>query len=109
MIFFTGDTHASHDIGKLSDERFPEQKSLSRADYVIICGDFGCVWVGTSRDRQRQDWLEMKPFTTLFVDGNHENYEAHAVKQLRRNPIWRMQAGKASFGRGWRRLICLRG
>ena len=26
------------------------------------------------RDRHWLDWLEEKPFTTLFVDGNHENF-----------------------------------
>ena len=75
MIFFTGDTHSSHNIGKLSEENFPEQKTLTRSDYVIICGDFGCVWDGSKHDRYWQDWLEDKPFTTLFVDGNHENYD----------------------------------
>ena len=44
MIFVTGDTHGEHDIHKLNTIGFPEQKGLTRDDYVIICGDFGGVW-----------------------------------------------------------------
>ena len=41
MIYITGDTHIPTDVGKLSSKRFPEQKNLTKNDYVIICGDFG--------------------------------------------------------------------
>lgn len=43
MIYITGDTHIPIDIGKLSTSRFPKQKSLTKDDYVIVCGDFGGV------------------------------------------------------------------
>lgn len=49
-------------------------KEMDRDDYVIICGDFGGVWSGGQADRHKLDWLEDKPFTTLFVDGNRENF-----------------------------------
>lgn len=42
---------------------------------MIICGDHGGVWAGEQADRHHLDWLENKPFTTLFVDGNHENFD----------------------------------
>lgn len=74
MIFVTGDTHIPYDVGKLSSKRFPEGKTLSKKDYVIICGDFGGVWDGSNHDRYWLDWLNDKPWTTLFVDGNHENF-----------------------------------
>lgn len=45
-IFITGDTHGSYDIQKLARKNFPEGKTLTKDDYVIICGDFGCVWGG---------------------------------------------------------------
>jgi len=70
MIYLTGDIHASHGIERLSDKGFPEQNGLTKSDYVIICGDFGCVWDGGKQDQYWQDWLQEKPFTTLFVDGN---------------------------------------
>lgn len=37
-IFMTGDTHG--DFSRFSARAFPEQKDLSKADYVIICGDY---------------------------------------------------------------------
>ena len=51
---------------------------MTKDDYVIVCGDFGGVWnqVGENKEEKHlMDWLEGKPFTTLFVDGNHENFD----------------------------------
>lgn len=75
MIFVTGDTHANIDIGKLSVKNFPKQKDLSKSDYLIVCGDFGLVWDGSAREIWWQDWLTEKNFTTLWIDGNHENFD----------------------------------
>jgi hypothetical protein len=44
---------------------------------VIILGDFGGVW-NKEEDGEEKfwfNWLEERPFTTLFVDGNHENFD----------------------------------
>ena len=76
MIFITGDTHRKLDIKKLEEDSFPEQMLLDRNDYLIITGDFGGVWTGDSSDDEILDWHENKPYTTLFVGGNHENYDA---------------------------------
>lgn len=84
MIFVTGDTHIPIDISKLNTDNFPEQKNLSKNDYVIIAGDFGGVWNNSKEDSHWQKWLDKKPFTTLFVDGNHENFDllnSHQVKE----------------------------
>lgn len=75
MIFITGDTHIPIDIQKLSSKQFPLQKELTEKDFVIICGDFGGVWNGGSEDKYWQKWLSEKNFTTLFVDGNHDNHD----------------------------------
>lgn len=72
MVYLTGDCHA--DFGKFSTKRFPEQKQLTRDDFVIIAGDFG-IWHDNSEERYWLDWLSKKNFTILFVDGNHENYD----------------------------------
>jgi len=74
MIYVTGDTHG--DIRRLNSESFPEQKEMTKDDYVIILGDFGLVWEQEESKEEKHwlDWLERKPFTTLFVDGNHENF-----------------------------------
>ena len=75
MIYVTGDTHANLDISKLSTKKFPQQRELTKDDYVIVAGDFGLVWDGSGREIYWQDWLADKNFTTLFVDGNHENFD----------------------------------
>ena len=75
MIYITGDTHIPVDIQKLSTKRFPEQKEMTKNDYVIICGDFGGVWDGSNEEKYWIKWLKSKNFTTLFVDGNHENFD----------------------------------
>ena len=71
-VYITGDTHG--EFQRFGSKYFPQQKNLSREDYVIITGDFGGLWDGSPKDQHWLDWLEEKPFTTLFVDGNHENF-----------------------------------
>ena len=75
MIYITGDTHGTIDIHKLNSKNFPEGRTLTKDDYVIICGDFGFVWNGDKEDKWWLNWLNNKPWTTLFVDGNHENHD----------------------------------
>lgn len=75
MFYITGDTHA--DFRRFNKENFPEQVDMTKDDYVIICGDFGGVWSKEEDKNERYwlDWLENRPFTALFVDGNHENFD----------------------------------
>ena len=75
MIYVTGDTHILVDISKISTRKFSQQKSLSAEDYVIICGDFGGIWDNGNEELYWLKWLTRKNFTTLFVDGNHENHQ----------------------------------
>lgn len=90
-IFVTGDTHGSKSTSpyavdgfmhRFNTTNFPEGKELTKNDYVIICGDFGGIWTTDRKsvqespsERYALDWLQNKPFTTLFVPGNHENYD----------------------------------
>ena len=76
MIYITGDTHS--DFSRFELDKFPIQKELTKDDYVIICGDFGGVWTfeeENSHEKAILNWLEQRNFTTLFVDGNHENFD----------------------------------
>ena len=41
----------------------------------MICGDCGAVWDQGGTDRYLQKWYGDKPWTTLFIDGNHENFD----------------------------------
>lgn len=74
MVYVTGDLHGDNDISKLNTTMWQEQKTLTKNDYLIICGDFGLVWDESPREFHWRHWLNDKPFTTLFVDGNHENF-----------------------------------
>ena len=76
MIFITGDCHA--DFSRFKKNVFFEQSELSKKDYVIIAGDFGGVWSRgeeSQKEKFNLDFLESLPFTILFVDGNHENFD----------------------------------
>ena len=97
MIYLTGDTH--RDFSRFDKDIFPEQRELTKNDYVIILGDFGGVWESNFHKKNYMeilekdfDWskepvsekmildaLEKKNYTTLFVTGNHENYDRLAT------------------------------
>ena len=76
MIYVTGDLHGTAERGRnrLSARCWPEGRDLTRGDVVIVAGDFGYVWDGSAVDAYWLKWLEGKPWTTCFVDGNHENH-----------------------------------
>ena len=73
-IIVTGDIHGNP-FQRINLENFPEGKTFTKEDYVIILGDFGLVWDNSAMEHSCLDWLENKPWTTLFIDGNHENYD----------------------------------
>lgn len=89
MVYVTGDCHA--DWTKFSSKAFPEQKEMTRDDYVIVCGDFG-IWNDTPQERHWLDWLEEKSFTLCFVCGNHENFDRLYGNEF---PIVDFHGGKA--------------
>ena len=86
-LFLTGDTHG--DFRRFLPESFYEQERLAKEDLVLICGDMGGVWYGDCRDDEGLDFLESRSFTTLFVAGNHENYDT-----LRTYPLEDWHGGK---------------
>lgn len=76
MIYLVGDIHGVLGSRRLSPERFPSGESLTREDFVVVLGDFGLLWNDppTPRERAELERIEALPWTTLFVDGNHENF-----------------------------------
>ena len=77
-VWVTGDIHG--DPRKLNTTIFYEQKEFDDGqdnNFVIITGDFGLIWDKEMSKEEKNwlKWLENKPFTTLFVPGNHENYD----------------------------------
>ena len=73
MIFITGDTHGNIDFYKLH-QFADEHLELTKNDYVIIAGDFGGVWDKRTLEKDLKPYSDL-PFTVLFVDGNHENFD----------------------------------
>ena len=91
MIYITGDTHGEIDISKLASKNFPRGNSLTKDDYVIICGDFGFIWNSKEDNTERywMKWFQNKPWTTLFIDGNHERFT-----RLNNYPVSEWHGGK---------------
>lgn len=92
MLYVTGDTHIPIDIKKLNQSNFPEQSGLSKKDFVLICGDFGALWDNSNEELYWRKWLLEMNFTTLFIDGNHENFDL-----LNNYPINEWNGGKVHF------------
>ncbi|WP_225683740.1 hypothetical protein [Paenibacillus polymyxa] len=51
MIYITGDIHGTISVNKrLNTRNFPQQKEMTKKDYVIIVGDFGLLWNGDKEE-----------------------------------------------------------
>ncbi len=87
MIHIMGDKHGDFNslniyklsaIGKLVRSGVNGEPKVwtfaHEGDYIIICGDFGGVWYRDKSQERTLDWLASLPFTILFADGNHENF-----------------------------------
>ncbi|MDR2870727.1 MAG: metallophosphoesterase [Deferribacteraceae bacterium] len=104
MIYLTGDTHNMIDGGKLFRAPY-----IKEGDYLIVCGDFGFIWATNPKDGEELNTLrklERLPYTILFIDGNHENFDrlfsnefklvdmfGSQVRQIRSN-IYHLQRGE---------------
>jgi predicted MPP superfamily phosphohydrolase len=73
MIRVVGDTHGKFDC--LGNKHTRNHKR-EYPDYVIVTGDFGLIWTTEDgSERYWRKWLDDRPFETIAVLGNHENYE----------------------------------
>ena len=76
MIYITGDTHGR--IDRICGNE--ALSALGEGDHLIVCGDFGFVFETRAtmsffaeyEDIRR---IEALPYTVLFIDGNHENFD----------------------------------
>lgn len=91
--YITGDLHGNPT--RLSTGIFREQKEFSgnKDENTVICaGDFGLIWNRNGEDNEEKywlKWLEDKPFTIVFVDGNHECFD-----RLNKYPVKEWNGGK---------------
>ena len=110
-IFVTGDCH--QEFSRFNTENFPEQKEMTKEDFCIICGDFGGVWNRYKEDKNEKylmDWLDSRSFTTLFVDGNHENFDrlyAYPVESWHDGKVHRIRPSVIHLMRG--QIFCIGG
>lgn len=75
-IYIAGDCHGDIDLRKFTRKGLKYRNlEITKDDYVIICGDWGAIWTGDKKDWVL-DWWKERPWTTIVVLGNHENYDA---------------------------------
>lgn len=89
-IILAGDTHGLIDLKKVTDyfETYPD---YTKSDYLIILGDGGILW-DEAQDNEVQEILDNLPVTTLWIDGNHENFD-----MLYSYPEGEWKGGKVHF------------
>ena len=83
-IVITGDTHGTFDIEKVVRYFNEHEDEYTRDDYLIICGDVGICGFSAAYEANTRAVFRSLPVTTLFIDGNHENFEqlnSYAVEQ----------------------------
>ena len=73
-VFITGDMHGDIEIEKITRWK-KTADDLDRSDLLIVCGDMGFFWDGAGYDRYIKRYWEQQPFTVLWIDGNHENFD----------------------------------
>lgn len=79
-VYVTGDIHGGVDMQKLRDWDLGD--SLTSDDYLIVAGDFGFPWDFSAEECADIAWLESRPYTVLFVDGNHERFDHWAERPM---------------------------
>ena len=87
MVYVTGDMHG--DISRFSDAFLPNESEWAENDYLIVCGDFGFIFLNNEREKEQLDFLEQKSYTILWIDGNHENFTV-----LSQYPVEEWNGGK---------------
>ncbi len=72
MIYVTGDTHGEQ--GRLLYSE--QERRWTADDVIIVCGDWGYLFLDNYSENRFLDDLEQRPYTLCFADGNHENFPA---------------------------------
>lgn len=73
-IFVTGDTHGN--IQRFYPNNWEFLDKLTPSDYVVVLGDFGFLYCDPPTDDEinELEFLGNQKYTTLFIDGNHDNH-----------------------------------
>jgi hypothetical protein len=91
MFYVTGDTHGNQTQWMTSMDKF-----LKKGDTIIVVGDFGIGFFDGRHWPEDMffDYLSEKPYTVLFIDGNHENFD-----KLNSYPVSEWHGGKVHLVR----------
>lgn len=87
MFYIVSDIHGHIRLSWLKEGL--QQYDLSTDDYLIITGDAGICW-NSEQNKMVMDFYNSLPCITLFVDGNHEDFNI-----LYDYPIVDLYEGKA--------------
>ena len=74
-FIISGDTHGTIDIGKIVRFFDEHGDEYTADDYLIICGDVGICGFLAQEEAETRRLFRNLPVTTLFIDGNHENFQ----------------------------------
>ena len=127
MICITGDIHGDV-FERINPTVLPGEDTWTENDTLIVLGDFGLIFYPRlpqyetnvlALERKKLEYLEEKPYTVCFIDGNHENFErleaefpeetrfGGPVKRLGRNVFW-LRRGRVYTIEG-RSFFCMGG
>ncbi len=107
MIYVTGDTHGEK--ARFMELNMKGEESFTTEDYLIVCGDFGYIFLNNEKENAFLDKLQEKPYTICFVDGNHENFPAiysYPIEEWRGGKIHRIRRNVVHLMRGQVFEIC---
>ena len=91
-FIISGDTHGTIDIGKIVKFFDEHEDEYTSEDYLIVCGDVGVCGFSALEEAETRSVFRRLTVTTLFVDGNHENF-----KQLNEYDVEIWNGGKVHF------------
>ncbi len=106
QMLITGDTHSEWSRFGFFAGR--DGRELTERDYAVITGDFGFLFYAPGSphyvEQQKQlDEMEKFPYTILFVDGNHENFDllnALPVEEWKGGKVHRVRRNVLHLMRG---------
>lgn len=72
MLYIVSDIHGHIRLPWLKEEL--NKCNITNKDYLIITGDAGICWK-SEQNKKVMDYYNSLPCLTLFVDGNHEDFD----------------------------------
>ena len=91
-FILSGDTHGTFDLDKIITFFQKQNTTYTKEDYLIICGDTGICGYSETEETKVRHILRNLPVTTLFIDGNHEDFE-----KLNAFPVEKWHGGNVHF------------